>query len=90
MTRSERLDHVRSWRASGLSRAAYCRKHELKYGTFMSWFKLEQETVEEGKFVALSSVPATEGLVEVHFSNGIRVHYRGRLDGELIKCLQNA
>ena len=56
----------------------------------MSWFKLEQETVEEGKFVALSSVPATEGLVEVHFSNGIRVHYRGRLDGELIKCLQNA
>ncbi len=90
MTRSERLGHVRSWRTSGLSRPAYCRKHELKYGTFMSWFKLEQEFADTGKFIALSSVAATEGLIEVHFANGIRVHYKGRLDGELIKCLQNA
>jgi hypothetical protein len=31
------LQHVRSWRASGLSRTAYCQRHSLSPRTFHHW-----------------------------------------------------
>jgi hypothetical protein len=31
------LEHVRSWRASGLSRVAYCARHDLDLRTFHHW-----------------------------------------------------
>jgi hypothetical protein len=31
------LEHVRSWRASSLSRTAYCERHSLSPGTFHQW-----------------------------------------------------
>jgi hypothetical protein len=31
------LQHVRSWRAGGLSRAAYCQRHSLSPRTFHHW-----------------------------------------------------
>lgn len=92
MKRSERLGHVHAWRESGLTRPAYCREHGLKYGTFMSWFKLEPEksATNEGTFVALSNGPDISGLVDIQFPNGIRVQYSGKLTAELIKQLQDA
>ena len=92
MKRSERLAHVRAWRESGLTRPAYCREQGLKYGTFMSWFKLEQEQElpQEGKFVALSTGPENSGIVEIHFPNGIHVQYSGKLTAEVIKQLGDA
>ena len=35
----QRDHHVTRWRASGLSRAAYCREHGLAYHNFLSWTK---------------------------------------------------
>src|ERR1700712_422842 len=35
--RPPRLDHVRSWRDSGLSRAAYCDRHGLDLRAFHHW-----------------------------------------------------
>ncbi|MCB9351980.1 MAG: hypothetical protein H6573_31485 [Lewinellaceae bacterium] len=92
MKRSERLAHVRAWRESGLTRPAYCREQGLKYGTFMSWFKLEAEqgNSTEGKFVALSSAPENSGVVEILFPNGIHVQYSGKLTAEVIKQLRDA
>ena len=92
MKRSDRLAQVRAWRESGLTRPAYCVEQGLKYGTFMSWFKLEAEqgTSTEGKFVALSSGPESSGFVALIFPNGIRVQYSGQLTAELIKQLQDA
>jgi len=31
--------HVKSWRDSGLTQAAYCRRHSLKCKTFAAWIK---------------------------------------------------
>jgi hypothetical protein len=90
MKRSERLAHVQAWRESGLTRPAYCRKHGLKYGTFMSWFKLEEQPRAVGNFVALASGSEISGLIEIIFPNGIRVQYSGSLDSELIRQLQDA
>jgi hypothetical protein len=30
-------EHVRAWRASGLSRTAYCQRHDLEVNTFHHW-----------------------------------------------------
>lgn len=92
MKRSDRLAHVRAWRESGLTRPAYCVEQGLKYGTFMSWFKLEAEEGKsmEGKFVALSSASENAGFVKIIFPNGIHVQYSGELTAELIKQLGDA
>ena len=34
-----REQHIAQWRASGLSRAAYCRQHGIAYHVFISWTK---------------------------------------------------
>jgi hypothetical protein len=31
------IDHVKRWRNSGLSKAAYCEQHTLKPGSFYNW-----------------------------------------------------
>ena len=37
--------HVRSWRKSGLSRAEYCRQHDLSYHALRYWLRrLDQQT----------------------------------------------
>lgn len=37
MSKSERLEHLAAWRASGLTGSAYCQLHGLKYSTFRNW-----------------------------------------------------
>jgi hypothetical protein len=62
----------------------------LNYGTFMSWFKLESKGSEQsGQFVALPEIWSGQEATII-FPNGIRLHYRGALTGELIQLLQNA
>jgi hypothetical protein len=89
MKKAERLTHVETWAKSGLSRPAYCRKHGLKYGTFMSWFKLKAQEPGAGKFIALPREISSSEIV-IKFPNGICVHYRGPLSEEVIKILQHA
>ena len=36
-TKSDWQQHVQTWQSSGLSQAAYCRKHKLKYNRFNYW-----------------------------------------------------
>lgn len=88
--KSERLSHIQRWRASGLSRPEYSRKHGLKYSTFLSWFKQEVPSPEPGKFVALPQSHATSSLITISFPNGIRLEYEGELDQGLIQYLRDA
>ena len=87
---SDRLAHIRNWRASGLSRPAYSRKHGLKYSTFLSWFKQEVASPESGKFVALPQSPVSSRMIAISFPNGIRLEYEGDLDEALIQYLRDA
>jgi len=52
--RSDRVEHwegvVADWRASGLTRAAYCRQHSLNYQTMASWARrLEKSGVTRSR-----------------------------------------
>lgn len=73
-----------------MSRPDYCRKHGLKYSTFLSWFQGETPIVEPGKFVALTSVHKNAGVICISFPNGIQVEYEGELNESLIQYLQHA
>ena len=97
--KAKRLAHVQSWQSSGLSRPQYCRKHGLKYATFMSWCKQELSTpvpeagvvvTEPGKFIALAQGASISNLIVIHFPNGIRIEYEGQVSQDLIQYLQNA
>ena len=97
--KAKRLAHVQSWRTSGLSRPQYCRKHGLKYATFMSWFKqglipstpdVGVRVSEPGKFIALAQQESTSSLIAISFANGIRIEYEGQVSQELIQYLQDA
>jgi len=52
-----RQEHITCWRASGLSRAAYCRKHGLVYHTTRSWNRTIDAPAE--------SHPMDSGFIEV-------------------------
>ena len=89
-TKADRLGHVQAWRGSGLSRPEYCRTHGLSYGTFMTWFKLEDSPSAGGKFVVLPQNRDSQGVITICFGNGIRVEYKGELSESLIQQLQDA
>ncbi len=89
-SKADRLAHVQAWRSSALSRADYCRQHGIKYNTFLTWFKLEAETAEPGKFVALPQSQEASGIIAIIFPNGIRVEYSGKLTENLLQYLQDA
>jgi hypothetical protein len=40
ISRADWLQHVSTWRASGLTQAAYCREHQLNATTFNGWILL--------------------------------------------------
>lgn len=51
----DREAHVARWRASGLSKARYCRKAGVPYGSFVVWARSDQVSAEEApSFVQLS------------------------------------
>jgi len=88
--KADRLAHVQAWRVSGMSRPEYCRKHGLKYSTFLTWFKLEKDTEVPGKFVALPQSQEHPEMIAISFPNGIRLEYSGALTESLLQYLQNA
>lgn len=88
--KADRLAHVELWRSSGISRAAYCRQHGLKYAAFLSWFKLEVPTLTSGKFITLSEKGVPSEVISISFPNGIQLDYKGKLTESLIQYLHDA
>ena len=52
-------EHMRRWRSSGISQAAYCRRNALKLSTFQYWKKRLREMAPA---VTLVQVPISNGL----------------------------
>ncbi|MEZ2578506.1 IS66 family insertion sequence element accessory protein TnpA [Buttiauxella ferragutiae] len=57
-TFDEKIQHVASWRASGLTRQQYCALHTIKFSTFREW---PQDTKTERR-------ANDSGLLPVHIS----------------------
>ena len=76
-------EHVRRWRSSGLTRAAYCAEHAVKAATLSYWaWRLDkaQRAVAAPApmvpaFVPVQVVPAVTApmLVEVSYAGGLRL-----------------
>jgi hypothetical protein len=71
--RSSWENHIEQWKASGLSQAAYCRKHRLKAHRFYYWRRRLSASQDGVSFlpVALSSSLAqNHTTIRIHTPNG--------------------
>ena len=74
--------HITAQKESGLSRAEYCRQHQLSYHAATYWNKrLSKPTSQEATLVPvtfassikINSVPATQSVLKVILPNNIAV-----------------
>ncbi|MCP5511457.1 MAG: hypothetical protein H7A24_06230 [Leptospiraceae bacterium] len=45
MNKNQKIEHIDTWKKSGLSKIDYCRQNNLNYLTFIGWFR-KYQTVE--------------------------------------------
>jgi hypothetical protein len=95
--------HVAAWQSSGVSQAAYCRRHGLSLGSFGYWrrqLRTDRDEPDAGVPEARALLPihmapmATSPLsswgVEVCLSNGLRVRLPGLDDAASVVSLVRA
>lgn len=88
MGEKKRRAHVLAWQNSALSKAEYCRREDLVYGTFCGWCR-EFEGSRDG-FVLLDQTQNTEGTpVLVRLPNGIELVFDRGLDQRTLKLLMD-
>jgi hypothetical protein len=77
---NQREQHVACWKASGKSRAAYCREHDIPYPAFISWIKqstMTSQSLTPSGFIEVLRPPAhvperqASPVVSVSFPNGV-------------------
>lgn len=78
------MGHAKCQRESGLSRIAYCRKHQLNYDQFSYWKqKWRQQTtsarllpVNLNKLPTITDIPQNQTICTLAFKNGheLKIH----------------
>lgn len=56
--------HEKLQKASELSRAAYCRQHDLNYYRFCHWIKRSRQNRPVSKLVSVKLKPATDHVMQ--------------------------
>ena len=75
-------EHVRAWRASGLTQIAYCKLHSLAYHRFGYWSrKLSPRQAPTSGFTRVQQRPVASQDLTVLLPNGIEL--RGVNDANL-------
>ena len=77
--------HLTDWRTSGLSQAAYCRRHGLDVKRWTYWRRTFKQTLPSGASVPavvpiVMSAPPLDDRVEVRLPNGLQVRLSAGLD----------
>lgn len=80
-TTTQKIHHVRDWRASGLTRLQYCRLHGLSSLNFHEWLSLPDEDTTSTETPVLLPVcihPSPEpappnNLITLHLPGGCRI-----------------
>jgi transposase-like protein len=79
---AEKLAFCKSWKQSGLSRSAYCRREGLSLPTLCTWLKRqtsEKKPPAAVKFIGAAPVPAIQPLeeqsLEVKLTNGLQCRF---------------
>lgn len=94
-TLEQRRQHVAAWQSSGLSQAAYCRRHGIKLPTFHTWQGLykEQESLPSSLVPVRieRSLPTLSSPVVLRDSRGysleIPATHSAQWVAELLRCL---
>ncbi|EDH0696630.1 transposase [Salmonella enterica subsp. salamae] len=80
-TTAQKIQHVRDWRTSGLTRLQYCRLHGLSSHAFHEWLRLPDEGVSVNEAPVLLPVciqpspeaAPTSGVITLHLPGGWRI-----------------
>ena len=76
--------HLTEWRTSGLSQAAYCRRHGLDVKRWAYWHRTLKPTPGDEAVPAMvpivMSAPLPDDRVEVRLPNGLQVRVPAGLD----------
>lgn len=88
------LNHIKQWNLSGLSKADYCRQHNLSVGNFYNWFSKETMSgttkAHHSQAAALNLVPVmlsdtvTSGATITLQSNGLSFSFPSGLSTDEI------
>ena len=66
-------DHITAWQGSGLSQAAYCKQHEIKFHNFAYWRnRLSPAKAPSAKLMKLGAMPASSRVV-MNLALGVRL-----------------
>ena len=66
-------DHITTWQGSGLSQAAYCKQHEIKFHNFAYWRnRLSPAKSPSAKLMKLGGMPASSRMI-MNLPLGVRL-----------------
>ena len=66
-------DHITAWQCSGLSQAAYCKQHEIKFHNFAYWRnRLSPAKSPSAKLMKLGGMPASSRII-MNLPLGVRL-----------------
>lgn len=88
------LNHIETWKSSGLTQVEYCRRHDLNPNTFSSRLHLYRKQIDSPAGLIpvkiKSAIPATTPIV-LHHLKGHRLELPTTLSAqwlaELLQCL---
>ena len=95
LVQQKMFKRINQWRRSGLSKKAWCDKHEIAYATFYYWYKIYRDQVGSApeasadKFVRLmvnDSVPGN-WWCELALANGKRIVFQQPVSAEFLIML---
>lgn len=62
--------HIEQWSSSGLSKAAYCKKAEIPYQSFVYYANVKHKQVAKSGFVMIDKKLASIDRIELQLPNG--------------------
>lgn len=98
MTYKERAwhAHLRKWRASGMTRYAFCLRHQLKVSTLDYWQrrlrdvadeKSERAAGEPARLIPIEVLASRDARYEVRFANGRQLVFSDGFDAGAVRAL---
>ncbi len=96
MDAKEKQSHVKAWQTSGLTKAAYARKHHINSKTLSRWCQqYQREPTDKPGLASVTIQPAvtspTQKTMTIHLRSGsaleLPIDISPRWLGELLQCL---
>ncbi len=83
-------NHIQRQEASGMSAAAYCKRHKLNLAMFYYWRKKlpEPDNSSQPTFKEIRLTPGIPGtVIHVQFGNGIEIRIEGNVSAGYLREL---